>query len=241
MKTPDELTARLKDVLKENLVAVTLYGSAAAGDRTARYSDYNILVVVRDMDLPVLKALMPVTAKWTKAGNPPPLLFTEDRLRRAGDVFPLEFLDIRDTHRVLYGGDPFAGLAVDTAHLRHQLEYELRGKLLQFRERFLETGGKPRLIRDLAARSISTFATLFKGVLRLEGRRAPAKRGEAVDALAAVVPIDAGACHTALALRNKDKAALNADPETLFQRLLASVEAVVDHVDRFGHTSGGTK
>ena len=95
IKWPEELTERLKETLGPNLKSVVLYGSAAADDRTRVFSDYNVLVVVGEMGLETLKHLGPIARKWGAAGNPTPLLFTEQRLRDAGDVFPIEFLDIK--------------------------------------------------------------------------------------------------------------------------------------------------
>ena len=60
MKTPEELTTHLQNALGDNLISVVLYGSAAAGDRTEKYSDFNTLVIVKDIGLPVLKSAMPV-------------------------------------------------------------------------------------------------------------------------------------------------------------------------------------
>ena len=47
-----------------------------------------------NMSLDELKALVPITDRWVKEGNPPPLLFTSDRFARSADVFPIEILDI---------------------------------------------------------------------------------------------------------------------------------------------------
>jgi predicted nucleotidyltransferase len=41
-----ELTAKLRAAFGERVVSVVLYGSAAAGDHHARYSDLNILCVL---------------------------------------------------------------------------------------------------------------------------------------------------------------------------------------------------
>ena len=231
IKWPEELTERLKETLGPNLKSVVLYGSAAADDRTRVFSDYNVLVVVGEMGLETLKHLAPIARKWGAAGNPTPLLFTEQRLRGAGDVFPIEFLDIKTTHRILFGADPFAGLDIQTGHLRHQLEYELRGKLIQLRQRYMDTEGKPRAVIELAEKSISTFAVLFKATLRLLGEEPPTRRAEVFGALKAHIDIDEAALREILALREKKRPSRN--PDELFSALLASVEAAVDFVNDF--------
>jgi predicted nucleotidyltransferase len=41
-----QLVERLKKIYQERLVSVILYGSAATGDRQAKFSDYNVLCVL---------------------------------------------------------------------------------------------------------------------------------------------------------------------------------------------------
>ena len=50
IKTPEELTEKLKAALGATCRSVVLFGSAAADDRTRRHSDFNILVVLEDLD-----------------------------------------------------------------------------------------------------------------------------------------------------------------------------------------------
>lgn len=227
MKTPEQLTERLKEALGPNLKNVVLYGSAASDERVA-LSDYNVLVIVNDLNLKTLDAMAPLARAWAKGGNPPPLLFTEERIRQAEDVFPIEFLDIQSSHRVLFGNDPFASLAVNTRHLRHQLEYELRGKLLQLQQRYMEARG-PRDVQALAQKSLSTFIALFKGVLRMLGETPPAQRHQVFAHIKKYVEIDEPVLLDIFYEREGKKSARK--PEELFEGLLVSIQRVVDLVN----------
>lgn len=229
IRTPEELTNKLKDTLGANLKTAVLFGSGAAEDRTRTHSNYNVLVIVQEMNMGTLKQLGPIARLWVKAGNPPPLLFTEDRIRQAEDVFPIEFLDIKASHRVLYGSDPFPALQVHTGRLRHQLEYELRGKLIQLRQRYMEADGNRRAVEELLQKSLSTFAALFKGVLRLLGQEPPSQRAQVFAALKSHVAIDEAALRQILDLRDGKSASQSADE--LFAGLLTSVESVIDFVN----------
>jgi hypothetical protein len=231
INTPEKLTENLKETLGSNLKTVALFGSAAAHDRTVKFSDYNVLVVVADMGLEILKKIGPAARQWAKAGNPPPLLFTEAQLRQAEDVFPLEFLDIKSSHTILWGSDPFPALEVHRDHLRHQLEYELRGKLIQLRQRYLETAGKTGEVTELVGKSISTFAALFKGTLRLIGEEPPERRVEVFQSLKKHVQIDEQALLEIWNLREKKHPGQS--PDDLFASLLTSVERVADFVNNY--------
>jgi predicted nucleotidyltransferase len=96
--TPEKLTEELKQACPKGLKSIILYGSAAAGDRIEKKSDYNVLVVTDNLDIRTLNSIAKTASAWSKAGNPAPLLFTEDRLARATDVFPIELLDICECH-----------------------------------------------------------------------------------------------------------------------------------------------
>jgi predicted nucleotidyltransferase len=238
MVTPEHITVQLKSVIGDNLISVILFGSGATEDQTKKYSDINLLVLVKEVGLSVLKSTLPIVKSWVKAGNPAPLFFSEKRFHEAHDVFPIEFYDMKESHRILWGQDPFARMLIKNEPLRHQLEHELRSKLITLQQKYLETEGDPKRLRELLAGSLSSFQVLFKSVLRLCGKEAPAKKKDTWDALAKHVPIDVEALNVILALRQKDKTALQHGPEDLLERLMRSVKAVIDYVDSYG---GGSK
>lgn len=240
MQTPEQLTEQLKDELADDLRSVILYGSAASGDRTRRYSDYNVLIVVNDPSPAVLRRVMPYLKRWRKDGNRAPLFFSESRFRQAADVFPIEFSDMKRQHRVLWGaGNLFDDIHLDRAHLRHQLEYELRSKLILLRQSYLDSGGRPAALRPILAHALSAFAVLFKTVLDLVDQPIPTHKPEVWSAVSSQVPIDVGALDAIWKMREGDRDAERRDPDDLFSGLVSSVEAVVDFVDR--HGTNGTQ
>lgn len=236
--TPEQLVERLQKALPSGLKSVILYGSAAAGDHVRKHSDYNILVVADRLGVAELKVLAPVSAAWTRSGNPPPLLFTPDRLRKSVDVFPIEILDIKQSRRVLFGTDIVGELEVDRSNLRLELEHELKGKLIQLRERYLATGGKRRAVIDLLVRSYSTFAVLFRGALRLFGEDVPAQKADVAVALGKHIEFDEDVFATVSGVRTGQISARDVDADQLFERYLFAVEQVVDAVDNYLHGGG---
>jgi hypothetical protein len=167
--TLDDLVSQLRKAYGDELVTVVLYGSAAAGEHIAKRSDYNVLVIVRSLSLDRLRAEAAVARAWSAAGNPPPLTLTAEEWRRSGDIFPMEYADILERHRVLYGTPPFDGIKVDTEHLRLQVEHEAMGTLIQFRQGILAAGGVEKELVELLASSLSTIMVIFRAVIRLHG------------------------------------------------------------------------
>lgn len=235
---PEDLVDKLKKALPSELKSVILYGSAAAGDHVEKRSDYNILVVAEKLGVNELKALSKPSMTWIKAGNPAPLLFTLDRLKKSADVFPIEIMDIKQTHRVLYGEDIVAEIDISQENLRLELEHELKGKLIQLRERYLTTGGKPKLVAELMINSLSTFLVLFRGSLRLYRDEIPAKKIDVLDALSEYISFDSDIFTKIDDLRTGKIKTGDIQPDELFERYLDTVEEVVDAVDSYIHKRG---
>ena len=171
--TLDELVAQLQKVYGAQLRAVVLYGSAAAGEHIPKRSDYNVLVIVDELSMAHMRASAAVARAWGEKGNPPPLTLTLAEWRGSADIFPMEYADILERHRVLYGTAPFDGISVDREHLRLQLEHEAMGKLLKLRQGILAAGGDDKQQIELLAASLSTIMVIFRAVERLHGAMPP--------------------------------------------------------------------
>lgn len=232
---PEKLVEELKLACPDGLKSVVLYGSAAAGDHVGTQSDYNVLVVTEDLDIGTLTAISKTAAAWAKDGNPAPLLFTADRLAKATDVFPIELLDIRECHTVLYGEDLVAGLEIDTKNLRLEIEHELRGKLIRLRQSYLLTQGKSKAVADLMTQSLSTFLVLFRAALRLFEDSVPQKKFEALEKLSTHLNFDGSVFQTVQQLKEGSKKTKDVAIEDLFSTYLKTIECVIDAVDAYIH------
>ncbi|MEP7001389.1 MAG: hypothetical protein ABI969_12975 [bacterium] len=177
--TLEELVTQMRSAYGAQLSCVVLYGSAAAGDHVPKKSDYNVLVLLGRIEPGALAAASAVATAWRDAGNPPPMTMTLDEWRRSSDIFPMEYADILERNRVLYGASPFDGIAISREHLRLQLEQQVMGKLLQLRQGALLAGTNGGRQADLVDASISTIMVLFRAVLRLKGEQ-PASDAAAV-------------------------------------------------------------
>ena len=86
-------------------VSVVLYGSAAAGEHNEHFSDINVLCVLTRVTPAELAGSEPIFKWWRALGNPSPLLLSEEELRTSTDCFPIEFHDMQERRRVLFGPD----------------------------------------------------------------------------------------------------------------------------------------
>jgi len=165
----EELVRQLQLAYGEGLKSVVLYGSAVAGEHNPKKSDYNVLVVVDSLPLARLRAVAAVSKAWAEDGNPPPMTFTAREWKSSADIFPMEYADILERHRVLYGDPPFDGIKVTASDLRLQVEQQTMGKLLQLRQATMGAGGDSKLQLEVLEKSLSTLMVIFRGISRLVG------------------------------------------------------------------------
>jgi len=231
----DKLSRLVEDLKRahgDNLASVVLFGSAAAGNHIEGRSDLNVLVVLNRITPEDLRAAHPVITEWRKAGNSLPIYFTRDEMASSSDVFPIEFSDMTEIHRVLYGIDPFDGLRISTTNLRLQCEFELRGKLIRLRDLYIPNSGDVERLSRLMAESLSSFAVLFRHVLRLLGEEPPKKKREVVLSLASRLNLDREPFLKILSVREDNKKLVEAEAHQVFAGYLAQIERVIEAVDK---------
>lgn len=179
-----ELVEDLRQALGDDLVSVTVFGSAAGPRYQKGQSDINLLVVVRDQAGNQPQRLIPFAKKWGPARVATPLVLTPTYLASSQDVFPLEFMVMAAEHLVLEGEDPLAGVEVQPRYLRLQLERELRGKLLNLRSRIISSQGRKDALLALVRQALPALKALFKAYLRLTTGGFPNQPEEIMQAMA---------------------------------------------------------
>ena len=174
---PDETQKLLQTYVKEvkgvfgdQMEGLLLYGSAVRGEFLRGRSNLNILLLVSSYDSAVLKQYSLLHRRWSKEQIVVPLFLTEEELRMSAAVFPLEFLEIQEQHRVLDGRDPFIGFHVKTDRLREAVVQGLTSHIVRLRQRYVEGGGSDEAITILLPLSITSTIPLLRGVRRLLGR-----------------------------------------------------------------------
>jgi hypothetical protein len=227
------LVADLRSLLGDNLESVILYGSMATGDEWSPDSDHNLLVVLNEAALADLERLRTATGRWTSAGQPPPVLFTKSELERAADVFPIEFLQMQQAHRVLHGSDALTSLDISANNLRHQTEYELRTKFIQLRRLYIFQSLTPEKLTRLMVDSFSSFAALFRAVLMLHGEDAPVTNAEAARRTITLLSLDRAPFEWILKQKAGDMTeAANSEVDHMFATYLRQIEQVIRATDR---------
>jgi len=141
--------SKIKEILGEDLVTLAEY---YIGD------EQKILAVCNTLDFNILKKL--------KQNKEHPILFTKEELIEGVDVFPVEFLNIKLHHNILYGEDILKDIKISKENLRHQLEFEFRSKLIHLRSEYLMFSG--RELEALILSAVPAIAPIISGLLYLK-------------------------------------------------------------------------
>jgi len=228
----DEFVQKLKASAAGNLKAVALYGSAVTGEFHSKHSDLNLLCILDQADATQVGALHAAVEWWLKQGHRAPLVFTLEELARSADVFAIELLDMKTHHRMLYGDDVLAGLAVPLHYHAVQVERELRTDWLRLRQAILSAPKKEDAYLSLMTSSFSAFAALFRHALIALGEPLATNKRDAIERVGRFAHADPSGFLTVLDFREGKRKQREIDVEETLARYFTFVEAVTDEFDR---------
>jgi len=168
----EKIIDAVKEKLGENLLCAVKFGTEGEPN--------NFLCVLENIDFATLEQLKETMQKGEKIV---PLFFTKSELQDAADVFPLEFLDVKYPHELLYGNDLIATIKMEKKHVRRELESELRSKLIHLRENYIWIK-KDKDLKRLLIAAIPSLMPLFYGLLHLKNTKPPTQLDELFDLVA---------------------------------------------------------
>ena len=186
----DEFSKELKDIYGQDLKSIILYGSGAKGDYIPKKSDINFLVILSEQGIAELHKSFQLVEKWQKRKVAVPLFMTESYIASSLDSFPIEFMSMKQNHKLVYGEDILANIEIMNDDLRLECEVQLKGKLLHLREGFLASTGKKRLLQELLAISVPSFTSIFEALLCLRKENLPSQKVDIFNKTAEVFELD---------------------------------------------------
>ena len=214
-----------------DLVAIFLYGSAAAGEHVPGRSDINIVVVLRQLTPALLRNAASHLRRWHRQGFATPLFFDPESLHDSLDVFPIEFLDMQERHRTLLGPDLFAGLHIERRNLRLQCEQELRGKLMKLRQSYVESAYAPADLERVLMAAASSIVVLARTLLRLGGGDPGGGSDTVLEKTQACFAVSTTALRQACQLKRGHIRLAGSGLEALYREVLEEVQGLVRVVD----------
>ncbi len=231
-----EWTKSLEASLGDDLVAIVLTGGVARGDYRPGESDVNAIIVVRDASFEKLDAISSAMQAARYGARLEPTILTEEELAGACDAFPLLYDEIKRSHVVIVGRDPFEDTIVHDTHRRLRIEQELREAQIGLRRVVTDALGAREAIGGAVGRKARQVRRPLRALLGLKGITckedlksvlACASATYGVDVTALATPRDEPeAAHQALTkllrLSIEDVQSIKTGPESLRQEASAS-------------------
>ena len=210
----NELINECKKTLQDNLVCVINFGTEEKHN--------NVLIVTKTLKFEDLEKIKPIIKEYTKRSKVIPVLFTEKGLMEGSDVFPLEFLDIKYPHKAIFGDDVIEKIEFDKKHVRRQLEFDLRSKLIHLREIYI--WGDKKGLKNLLKSAVPSVMPLFYGLLYLKDIKPPTEIRALFEKVHEVYEVD-----TSLFRKIRED---NFDEESIVSELLDLLESLINMVDK---------
>ncbi len=180
----DEFSRDILDVFDRDLLSIILYGSGARNEYVYKKSDINFLVVLTPQGISNLSNTFSIVKKWLPRNVAVPLFLTKDYISSSLDSFPIEFLNMKTSYKVVFGEDVLSELDIPHENLRLQCEAQVKGKLLHLRESFIKTQGRKDALQELLTLTVTTLTSIFRALLALRGVSVPKSKTEIMDATA---------------------------------------------------------
>lgn len=225
------LTEDYKKVFGNDLVSLIIYGSAAGGYYVKGKSDINLLVILTPEGINRLEDALGTVQNWRKRNVAVPWVMTRKFIESSLDAYPIEFLNLKYNHIMIHGEDILQRLDFTPEDLRLQIEKELKGKLILLREGYLEIGGNSKQLKQLIARSITAFISIFKALLYLRQGSIPASRKETIKELAKIFTFDFNIFLTCVDIKEEIDSLSKEEVADVFKKYLREVENICDLVD----------
>jgi predicted nucleotidyltransferase len=232
---PEEIfQAVIKDyqsIFGSDLLSIILYGSGARGEYIPQKSDINFLILLSDNGINNLSKALEVVSRGHKSRVSTPLFLTKNYIQASLDVFPIEFLNLKSYYKVICGEDVLQDLTVKKEFLRLQCEREIKGKLLQLRQQFLETKGSKREIENLLARSAPTFYSIFRALLFLQDKAIPSGSKELLSFVAQETGLNSNLLLDILKIKEGSKKLATAEAVSFMEQYIAQIKTLSKGID----------
>ena len=229
--TLNDFVRNLQGIYTDNLISIILYGSGSSGEFTDKHSNLNLLVVLKDAALPKLKLSSGLINKW-RFKLIHPLFFSEEYIKNSTDVFPIEFLDMKENYTVLLGRDILGGLSIDTKNLRYQCEQELKVKLIALRQFYLKNNKDRTALLNFLLKTFTSTLHILRNIIRLKGKTPHYLKEDIVEDVSGEFGIDKLAWQNLLAAKNRMLKLKRQEIDSAFVNFALDLEHIIGVIDK---------
>lgn len=235
-QTQKVLEPFLRDILghcKEDIVSISVIGSAVTKDFHSKHSDINTLIVVKEVKVSFFDFIATLGKRYGKKRIRAPLLMTRDYIDRSLEVFPLEFLEMKLIHQTVYGNDILKDIRIEKSDVRLQCEREFKGKLQHLCQGYIKAMGNRTALTELLTGSLSGYFPALRGLLFLYDQKIPREKGEVLFTIEKCFNVDTSVYRKLFEIRSNDVYPPVETLREIFENLYRVFNIIIKKVDEF--------
>lgn len=195
MKQLDNFLEELKNIFGQRLKSVFIYGSKANIKDEDLNENINLMIITDVLTGEDLKKCSNPSLDWMGKGlfktkNPEPVFMGENEWFNSADVYAMEYADIKQNHKILYGEDLICSLEVKKDDMRLQCERETKNLLMRFRSHYLLNSSDYKKLQNSIIPVVKGCNAIFKTILRLKDIDVPQSPYEVLNRIHVLKDID---------------------------------------------------
>ncbi len=229
------VTSYCEDLIMQHgtdILSIAVYGSAISSNFVPKISNVNILCIYKHINLDTLKSSLKIVKSGRKKNIVAPLFLTMEYIKSSLDTFPMEFLDIIDNHRVVFGDDLLSDLKVPMENLRLQCEQQIKSQILRLRQAFLENGTRQKVLKSIICETFNNMFPIFKSLLRLKKESIPNTYDEIIAKMNDVYKFDGQIFTDLLNDKKKMDKVVWKEVDRIFEEYIIRLETLADKIDK---------
>lgn len=211
--------------------SIYVTGTALTEDFDPKGSDINSILVLKEMDLDLLRLIAPLGKKYSTRGIAAPFIMTPEFIERSLDIFPIEFLNFKLIHTTVFGDDLLKDVEIGRKDLREECERELKTRLIWLRRNFLSSMGDAKILLRDFVNTLSGYIPYFRAIITLLGKEPPIIQKEVIMELAAATDVNLDVFLTLLKYKRRETRPPINKVDAIFKDLYRSVENLGRIVD----------
>jgi hypothetical protein len=215
-----------------NIVAIFICGVATGADYVHKLTNITLLVILEKLQFLDLQKSLKLVSKGINKKIAAPLFLTRKHIETSTDVFPIEFLEMKENHITVYGEDLLSILEINPANIRLFCEEQIKGKLIRIRQAFLEIGLKKKGIEALLKESLNSLTPVFRNLIRLKDKIPPIKREQIYNQLSDEFDLDRDVFLAILRDTKNDEKINAQDVEIFLERYITQIQKLAIAVDQ---------
>jgi len=231
-KNIEPYLAKLLEIHKDNVISILLYGSATGKFYVPKQSDINLIIVLKDLEFSQLSSSLKVINQGIPKKINAPLFLSLTHIETSKDVFPVEFLEIKENNILLYGKDLFKDMQIDQSHIRLFCEREIKGKLLRLRQAYLEVGLRKKGIEALMKESMYALMPIFRALIRIKGQTPSVDKEKILTEVSSLYSLEASVFLAILNDKMNDEKIQGQDVVVFFEKFLEQIKSLALAVDK---------